>query len=263
MMVWMYFIVLIIMAVVLSIVMFPRADEFSRVLTGDFHWTDLSLNLIYGAAIIINLVLGTTSFAIYGKEIKKGTIQNLTLYPVSIIDLTISRLLSTAIIMMTGGLLVFFGAFMPFIALGVIPGPDTLLIFLTTYAITLFILTTGAFAVNILYYYSSSARITPSTFSELLFVPAILLARSVIFNIGFIILVVSQNLSTESLQDLAGLSGALSLLSPYHSGGCILGNTLGVTSQSADFYIFIPLFILLIIGFILGRKIYPDKFIRE
>jgi hypothetical protein len=263
MMIWPYFIFFVVMFIVLAISMSPHAESFGQGASGNYQWDYLLLNGAYGVAIIINLLIATSSFALYGKEIKRGTVQNLTLYPVSIVDLTTSRLLSTAIITLIGGMLVFFGAFMPFIITGAIPGSGLLVIFLMAYLITLFIIMVGAFAINILYYITRTAKISPSTSADLMFIPAILLTYTVVYNLGSILIQLSGNATPEDLINLMGTSQALSLLSPYHSGGMMLGGILGMSVHSYDAYIFLPLFILMIFGFILGRKVYPDIYIKE
>lgn len=69
------------------------------------------------------------------------------------------------------------------------------------------------------------------------------------------------------MQDYYGLvsfSQTASQLSPFHSGGRFLSNALIGTDLGLDLHFILPIgLVVIVVGFLVGKKIYLDVFIRD
>jgi hypothetical protein len=277
-------IVLFIIGVVLGLAMIPQANsietrnsqELDRISSGgvidpieEARLQNEELNdisafyafIVLLTAIILFFVLSHT----YGYEVKRGTMRSLCLYPIDMNGLTIAKILSTALIFGLIQLFVLVIPLSPYNSELIYPWVSSVLgmVFIMNF----FIIITGAFGSHIITYLTGKLYLSMNRLIVILMLLYIFLTETMFTAIGQIITGL-RNLPVDEGNQLVNnykeLGQVLGNLSPYHSGGRMVTNSLGHNTGGADIAVVLLVGLILIIGgYVLGKKIYLDVFIRE
>ena len=218
---------------------------------GETLLTSLTLlHVVYGYAVLVTMILVPVAFSTgYSHEIKKGTVRILSCYPIGVFDITIAKLIYAAL---TG---VIFAApvfLLPVSGLGK-PVADLLIIFITTYALTLVTVAVAAFVANAITFATRKMYIRPT------FLPYLFVVLS-FFTTATVLKALTAFLSFAS--PVFQAASPLTPLSPFHQGRLLLSFALGGTDFPNWIIFLIPL-TLLIAGMWLSLRLWPDIYERE
>jgi hypothetical protein len=279
------FLVLFVLGIILAVIFSSVADEIERGKREDAKYLDElqgqekaeeqeyldsyeheNLRIFYGVFIIFSvIILGFTINYNYGWEIKRSTMRMLSLYPIDMNGLTLAKLLSAAVIM---GIIQFCVLFLPLSSLmrsSVFPWLFT--VHTMTYLVNLFVLVTAAFGSHIITVMTGRLVLAWNRLAAIMITIYLICTETVITGIGNFIITI-QDMPYEEAEktyhEYELLGQALGQFSPYHAGGRLLSNSAGFYSGGPDLHFVLIIGIALIIGgFILGKQIYLDVFIRE
>lgn len=236
-----------------------------------FQWTwfDSTLRSIFGISVFLtSLILGLAFASLHGGEIRRGTMRSVILYPMDMNDITIAKLVSSLIVTAILSSILFFGLFGSFLLLGVFPAADFMAIHATALAMSFLALVTGVFLAQWLAQLTGTMFISPAGLGALFLFFSILFTETALTFIGDQIVFLSAAstdtvVPREALEDVREVARALSVFSPFHVGGRILGILFGITRMWADVHVVLPAAALIVAaGYAFGRKVYLDIFVR-
>jgi hypothetical protein len=208
------------------------------------------LHLVYAYSMVITMILVPVAFSIaYDQEIKKGTVQTLTCYPVGVFEITIAKLTYAAIMGFIFGVPVFL---LPILGLGK-PIGDLFAIFLVPYFMSLLIVAVGAFVANSITFATKKMYILPTVLANLLVVFSFFTTSTVLSLLSYLLSYVSPFFQAV---------GKLTPLSLYHQGRLLLSSVLG-GPEFPNWVIFLAPIALLVLGIWLSFKLWPDIYERE
>lgn len=232
-------------------------------------WYDGNLRPFYGIyAALTSLILGLTFATFHAGEIRRGTIRSIILYPVDMNDITIAKLLSSLVVTAILSTILFIGVFGSFFLLGVFPAGDFLAIHATAIAMSFMALAVGVFLAQGLAHLAGRMLVSPAALGAIFLLLAIVFTETALTFIGTQIASLSAQtrgrpLTLEDLAVIQSIARDLSVLSPHHVGGRVLGIAFGITRMWADVHAVVPFAALVVAaGYALGRKLYLDIFIR-
>jgi hypothetical protein len=283
------FIAMLFIGVFLAILLYPLSKEIYSYNTDDEYyydeyWDGLSpeeqareleyrkayeneeMTGFYGIfLILIVVILGIVINYNYGWEIRRGTMRMLSLYPIDMNGLTLAKLLSAAVII---GIIQFCLLVLPFITF-IRPGvtPYLLKVHVVAYAMNIFILATAAFGSQIITNFTGKLTFSMNRLAAIMIVIYFFCTETIITFFGVFITELRNIPFDEQSAAIAGftnLGKSIGQISPYHSGGRILSSSIGFYSGGPDLHFILLIGVLLIFfGYLAGKKIYPDIFIRE
>lgn len=234
-----------------------------------FTWNDGLLRAIYAAAAgLTSFVLGLSFSSVYSGEVRKGTIRSIMLYPVDMNDVTIAKLASSFLLMFGISAILWIGFFGSFFAYGVYPIGDFWAILLMAMLMSFLALATGVFLAQILAHYARRMVVSPSALGALFMLFAVLLTQTAVYAIGQQLLLLSAASrgtfpTPQEFEALDNAARAISVLSPQHMGARILGDVFRLAILWPDIHVVVPVAIVVLVGgYVLGRKLYLDIFIR-
>ncbi len=259
----------IIIATVLGSLLIPAAASLARFRPPAFRWSDLTLReFVAIAALISTITLGFAFYAVYSGEVNKGTIRSIILYPVDANDVLIAKLLSSLLLTLGFSSLLFFGPFAAFFAYGIFPFGDFLAILLMALLMAFLALATGAFLAHLLARFVRRMVVSPTGLGALFMLFSILLTEMVAGLVGTQLATMAaqsqgRGPTLEEIRSALDLARVLSILSPLHMGAQILAAAFGIGSQFPDVYVIVPVAVLVLVGgYLMGRKLYLDRLIR-
>lgn len=225
-------------------------------------WNPTIILSIYGLAIFINMVSFLISYAkFYAAEINKGTIRSLSLYPLNMNDITIAKILSSAIVASIASTMIFFSIIGPFMFAGAYSIDGVLLIQFSAILASIFILTTAAFGSHVIIYFLGSIKISGNALNTIMFTISFFFTENMIVRLGEIFRFLNPNVDMASVSEV---SKALAQFSPFHSTGRFISNSLLATGYGLDLHFILPIgLITIILGYVFGRKIHLDIFLKE
>jgi hypothetical protein len=279
------YLVLLVVGIFLAAFISPLADEIKRDKIEDAEYLEgltpderaleeyylerneqNSMQTFYILFIIVSvIILGFTVNYNYGWEIKRGTMRMLSLYPIDMNGLTLAKVLSASVIM---GIIQFLVLFLPLSSLmqpTIYPWLFT--VHTMTYLVNIFILLTAAFGSHIITIVSGRMVLAMNRLLAVLITLYIICTETFFtalaeFLIG--VRTMTPQEANELYHDYELLGQALGQFSPYHSGGRMIASSAGFNTGGPDLHFVLIIGIALIIGgFILGKRIYLDVFIRE
>jgi ABC-type transport system involved in multi-copper enzyme maturation permease subunit len=220
-------------------------------LGGSVFFDNLNLlYLVYAYAVLVTIILVPVAFAInYNQEVKKGTVRVLTCYPVSVFDITIAKLIYSAIASFIFGLPVFM---LPLLGLQKSP-LDLFAIFIAAYLASLVIVAVGAFVANSITVATKKVYIQPPALAGLFAVLSFFISTAIISIMSLLL-----GSATSILQGLA----ALRPLSLYHEAGLMLAAGFGDVA-TPDWLILLLPTALLLAGMWLTLKLLPDIYEKD
>jgi len=218
---------------------------------GESLLTSLTLlHVVYGYAVLVTMILIPVAFSTgYGHEIKRGTVRTLICYPIGVFEITVAKLIYAALASVIFATPVFL---LPVIGLGK-PFADLLIIFITTYVVTLVTVAIAAFTANAITFATKKMYIRPT------FLPYLFVVFS-FFTTATVLMGLTALLSFASSIFQAATS--LTPLSPFHQGRLLLSSFLG-GSDSPNWIVFLVPLALLVVGIGLSMKLWPDVYERE
>lgn len=235
-----------------------EADELER----DFE----DISALYTIAVFVSVIVFLVCVNVfYGKELKKGTIRSLSLYPIGMNGLTFAKILSILIIAGIIFIEIFLIPTIPFIVMELYPWLTKLI--LVTYIMNALILVSGAYGAHIFTYFLNNVKISVNRLVSLFLILSVIFTETVLLITGFFIIAMG-NLGSQGADDAwsswRNTVQDVSVISPYHAGGRIITDIGDCYSGSWDLHFIIPVAILItILGIALGRKIYLDVFIKD
>jgi hypothetical protein len=237
---------------------------------GPWVWFESNLTVVYAAAVGFHLLgILIALLALYGEEVRLGTIRSLALYALDLNDLTLSKLLSATV---TGGV---FGAtallvpLSPFFAFGVYPLADFVLIEVVALFSVLSVLAFGAFLAHLLMagfrrYQSPAGWAALSSLTAIVTTKGV--AQSILLTIAAALFLGPGTTLDDFLALQANtnaISSAVAFLSPFHVGGRLLAAVFGLDPPGFDLWVVVPAFLAItLLGFYHGRRVYLDVLFR-
>jgi hypothetical protein len=210
------------------------------------------LDIAYGYMVLVTMILLPVAFSSnYGGEMKKGTVRALTLYPVGVLEVTLAKLMYAGI---AGFLFSFPISVLPPMGLGK-PAGDILAIYAVTYLFSFGTLAVAAFTANTLTYVTKRMYVKPTLMAYLF----VLYSFFLTYRIFGLLMGFFAGPNGAGIRD--GMAPMIAL-SPYHQGGLLLAGALG-GGYGPDWVVFAIPILLLVVGFWLSRRLYPDIYEKE
>lgn len=222
-----------------------------------------SINTQFGIAIFFTaLIFLVVAQTLYGGEVRKGTIRSIALYPIDMNGITIAKIISISII---SGLIlfaIFFLPILPFYFSNTFPNFPAIIIM--AYIISVILLIFTAFTSHLPTYLFKNIKFSLNRLIIIFTIFAIIFTETVLNFIGQFYVITSRMGGTDAdkfLEAWSETAQGLAVLSPYHGWGRILTSMFGFNTGGFDFFLIGPIGVLLIVGgFMMGKKIYLDVF---
>jgi hypothetical protein len=221
------------------------------------------INYQFGIAIFFCVIIFiSVSQSLYGNEVRKGTIRSLALYPIDMNGITIAKI--TSISLVSGIILfsIFLIPILPFYFSNTFPNFPGI-IFMAYFVSVIFLIVT-AFTCHIITYFFKNIKFSLNRLVIIFSIFGIIFTETVLKFIGWIYVATSRLSGSEAdkfLESWYETAQNVSVLSPYHCFGRVLTSMFGFNTGGFDFFIVAPIgLILIILGVILGKKIYLDVF---
>lgn len=212
------------------------------------------LDVVYGYAVLVTMFIVPIAFVTaYNHEMKRGTVRTLTLYPLSVLRITVAKLIYAAIVGLILSAIVFL---LPVARLGR-EVAVTLPIFLIAYLFTLATVAVGALIANSIAFGTGRMRVRPTSFGFLVVLFSFVFAATIS---GAIFGYLGSFMGWGAA--LAQALRPLAFLSSYHQGGLLLNGLLGGPGRPewAAIGLTVLVFVLTVWA---SRRLYPDVYERE
>ena len=213
------------------------------------------LDFVYGFCVLVCVIMVPVAFtASYRQELLRGTVRTLVCYPVSPLDITVAKLLFTFIICLPFTLIAFM---IPVQGLDK-EGGDYMVIFVTTFGLTIVTMAIGAMSALALAKVTGRMWFRPHTMAF----GAVMLAY--VFTTRMMGLIGSFLAMFTSMDPdwLVDTFAPLIAISPYHLGGELLRASLGATTDVNAVVLVLHILMLVGMGW-LASKVYPSVFEKE
>ncbi|MDH3364480.1 MAG: PKD domain-containing protein [Thermoplasmata archaeon] len=222
---------------------------------------DVSFHLLtyaYGVALLTSVIFVGGLFAKgFSHEIQKGTIKVLFFGPISVTTTIFSKILYPIVV---GPFLIFPLTMAVLATFEQDPG-EVFVITLVAYLLAVTTMVAAAYGSSLIYVATKRMVLKPTVISRM-FLYFSLLGTMTVFE--WLSLVMDLWLKVDTYGDLYyAHGGTVALLSPFHQGGVYLSSLIMETSQSPDWWVFAIPFVLIGLGIVASRKLYPDLFSRE
>jgi hypothetical protein len=207
------------------------------------------LDVVYGYAVLVTAVLLPMAFtSCYVHEMKRGTVRTLVCYPVGVLGITAAKLLFAAIV---GGVLAFVAFSLPTGGIGK-PSGERFGVFLTAYLLTLVTVAIGALLATALTAFTRRMYLRPTAGARGLVLLSVMTTHFI-----FTILAWLVKRDFGAAADMVDRYALAITMSPYHQGGALLSAAFGGTSAPNALVFIVPV-LLLIGGYYVSRRVYPD-----
>ena len=232
-------------------------------------WYDFTLRPYYAVSVALtSFILAITFASFHGGEIRRGTIRSIILYPMDMNDITIAKLLSSFLVTAIISSILFFGVLGSFFIVGLFPAGDFLAIHVTALAMSFLTIAVGVSLAQWIAHLTGRMIVSPAALGAIFLFLAIVFTETALTAIGTQIVYLSTVTlgGTPGPQEFAlvqSIAQGLSVFSPFHVGGRILGLAFGITRMWADLHVVVPVAILVVAGgYAFGKKVYLDVFVR-
>ena len=193
----------------------------------------------------------------YSHEIQKGTIKVLFFGPISVTTTVFSKILYPIVV---GPFLIFPLVMLSLSTFGQDPG-EIFVITLVAYLLAAITMVAAAYGSSLIYMVAKRMVLKPTVISRM-FLYFSLLGTMTVFE--WLSVVLDMWLKVDTYGDLYdSYGGGAALLSPFHQGGVYLSSRILETAQSPDWWVFSIPAVLIVLGILASRKLYPDLFSRE
>lgn len=222
---------------------------------------DVSFNLLtyaYGVALLSSVIFVGGLFAKgYSHEIQKGTIKVLFFGPISVTTTIFSKILYPIVI---GPFLIFPLVLASLSTFDQDPG-EIFVIALVAYMLAVTVMVSAAYGSCLIYAVAKRMVLKPSVVSRIFLYLSLVGTLTVFEWLSFVLDMWLKVETYGNMYDDYG--GGVALLSPFHQGGVYLSNLILETPQSPDWGVFLIPVLLIALGVLASRKLYPDLFSRE
>jgi hypothetical protein len=222
---------------------------------------DVSFNLLtyaYGVALLSSVIFVGGLFAKgFSHEIQKGTIKVLFFGPISVTTTIFSKILYPIVV----------GPFLIFpLTMGVLatfeqsPG-EIFVITLVAYSLVVFTMVAAAYGSCLVYYVAKRMVLKPPVFSRIFMYLSLLGTLTVFEWLSFVL---DMWLEVDTYGDMYDrYAGGIAMFSPFHHGGEYLSNSILGTTWTIDWGMFLIPILLIVLGVVASKRLYPDLFSRE
>ena len=222
---------------------------------------DVSFNLLtfaYGAAILASVIYIGGLFAKgFAHEIQKGTLKILFFGPISVTTMIFSKILYPIVV---GPIFIF-----PLVLISLSPfdqsANDILMITLVSYILAVLTMVSAAYGSCLIYFGAKRMVLKPTVVSRMFMYLSLMGTMTVFEWLSFLF---DQWFKTSYWGDLYLSHGpTIAIFSPFHQGGVLLSNMMTGSEKVPDWGMFIIPVLLIVLGVLASRKLYPDLFTRE
>jgi len=222
---------------------------------------DVSFNLLtfaYGAALLASVIYIGGLFAKgFAHEIQKGTLKILFFGPISVTTMIFSKILYPIVV---GPIFIF-----PLVLISLSPfdqsANDILMITLVSYILAVLTMVSAAYGSCLIYFGAKRMVLKPTVVSRMFMYFSLMGTMTVFEWLSFLF---DQWFKTSYWGDLYLSHGStIAIFSPFHQGGVLLSNMMTGSEKVPDWGVFIIPVLLIVLGVLASRKLYPDLFTRE
>ncbi|MCJ7562527.1 MAG: PKD domain-containing protein, partial [Thermoplasmata archaeon] len=222
---------------------------------------DVSFNLLtfaYGAALLASVIYTGGLFAKgFAHEIQKGTLKILFFGPISVTTMIFSKILYPIVV---GPIFIF-----PLALISLSPfdqsANDILMITLVSYILAVLTMVSAAYGSCLIYFGAKRMVLKPTVVSRMFMYLSLIGTMTVFEWLSFLF---DQWFKTSYWGDLYLSHGpTIAIFSPFHQGGVLLSNMMTGSEKVPDWGMFIIPVLLIVLGVLASRKLYPDLFTRE
>jgi len=222
---------------------------------------DVSFNLLtyaYGVALLSSVIFVGGLFAKgYSHEIQKGTLKILFFGPISVTTTIFSKILYPIVV----GPVFIFPLVMASLATFEQDSGEIFVITMVAYLLAVTTMVAAAYGSCIIYMGVKRMVVKPSVISRMFLYLSLLGTMTVFEWLSF---VMDMWLKVDTYGDMYRDHGTtIALLSPFHQGGVYLSNIITDSGMNPDWGVFIIPVLLIVLGVLASRKLYPDLFSRE
>jgi hypothetical protein len=234
---------------------------------GAVSWTstpfgqDVPFNLltyVYGGALLASVIYISGLFSKgFAHEIQKGTLKVLFFGPVSVTSIVFSKLLYPITI---GPIFIFSLMVVTMSPFGK-PTGDILMITLVAYSLVVVTMVAAAYGSCLIYSAAKRMVIKPTAITRILMYLS-LLSTTTVF--GWMSFLFDMWFETDMYGNFYDTNGAaVASVSPFHQGGVWLSNKILNAATTPDWIVFAIPAVLIVMGLLASRRLYPDIFSRE
>ncbi|MCJ7607746.1 MAG: PKD domain-containing protein, partial [Thermoplasmata archaeon] len=234
---------------------------------GAVSWTstpfgqDVPFNLltyVYGGALLASVIYISGLFSKgFAHEIQKGTLKVLFFGPVSVTSIVFSKLLYP----ITIGPMFIFPLMVVTMSPFDKPTGDILMITLVAYMLVVATMVAAAYGSCLIYAAAKRMVIKPTAITRI-FMYLSLLSTTTVF--GWMSFLFDMWFATESYGNFYDSYGtAVASVSPFHQGGVWISNNILGAATTPDWIVFAVPALLIVLGLLASRRLYPDIFSRE
>jgi hypothetical protein len=234
---------------------------------GSVSWTstpfgqDVPFNLltyVYGGALLASVIYISGLFSKgFAHEIQKGTLKVLFFGPVSVTSIVFSKLLYP----ITVGPIFIFPLMVVTMSPFDKPLGDILMITMVAYLLVVLTMMAAAYGSCLIYAAAKRMVIKPTAITRI-FMYLSLLSTTTVF--GWMSFLFDTWFETEAYGNFYDANGAaIAAVSPFHQGGLWLSNNIIGSATTPDWIVFAIPFLLIALGLVASRRLYPDLFSRE
>jgi ABC-type transport system involved in multi-copper enzyme maturation permease subunit len=193
----------------------------------------------------------------FSHEIQKGTIKVLFFGPISVTTTIFSKILYPIVV----------GPFLIFpLTMGVLatfeqsPG-EIFVITLVAYSLVVFTMVAAAYGSCLVYYVAKRMVLKPPVFSRIFMYLSLVGTLTVFEWLSFVL---DMWLEVDTYGDMYDkYAGGIAMFSPFHHGGEYLSNSILGTTWTIDWGMFLIPILLIVLGVVASKRLYPDLFSRE
>ena len=222
---------------------------------------DVSFNLLtyaYGVALLSSVIFVGGLFAKgFSHEIQKGTIKVLFFGPISVTTTIFAKILYPIVV---GPFLIFPLVMATMATFGQAPG-EIFVITLVAYLLAVATMVAAAYGSCLIYIASKRMVLKPPALSRMFLYFSLIGTLTVFEWLSFVL---DEWLKVNTYGDMYDkYAGGIALFSPFHQGGIYLSDRIMETTQGLDWGVFLIPVLLIVLGVLVSRKLYPDLFSRE
>ncbi|MGB2581271.1 MAG: PKD domain-containing protein, partial [Thermoplasmata archaeon] len=222
---------------------------------------DVSFNLLtyaYGVALLSSVIFVGGLFAKgFSHEIQKGTIKVLFFGPISVTTTIFAKILYPIVV---GPFLIFPLVMATMATFGQAPG-EIFVITLVAYLLAVVTMVAAAYGSCLIYIAAKRMVLKPPVVSRMFLYFSLIGTLTVFEWLSFVL---DEWLKVNTYGDMYDkYAGGIALFSPFHQGGIYLSDRIMETTQGLDWGVFLIPILLIVLGVLVSRKLYPDLFSRE
>jgi hypothetical protein len=222
---------------------------------------DVSFNLLtyaYGVALLSSVIFVGGLFAKgFSHEIQKGTIKVLFFGPISVTTTIFSKILYPIVV---GPFLIFPLTMAVLATFEQSPG-EIFVITLVAYSLVVFTMVAAAYGSCLVYYVAKRMVLKPPVFSRIFMYLSLVGTLTVFEWLSFVL---DMWLDVDTYGDMYDkYAGGIAMFSPFHHGGEYLSNSILGTTWTIDWGMFLIPILLIVLGVVASKRLYPDLFSRE